>query len=79
MFMFACALMRSSLEKGESAVVQQIRQWNRKYKLVSPLVFFSKPDFPIIVHKSLPKLKKKKTIRGLAQARIPAKIDFQLD
>ena len=29
--------MRSSLEKGENAVVQQIWQWKRKYKLVSPL------------------------------------------
>ena len=31
------ACMRSSLEKGESAVVQQIWQWKRKYKLVGPL------------------------------------------
>ena len=41
---------------------------------------FSKPDSPTVVHKSLPKLKKKKyAIRGLAQVRIPAKIDVQHD
>ena len=42
---------------------------------------FSKPDSPTVVHKSLPKLKmkKKNAIHGLAQVRIPAKIDVQHD
>ena len=41
---------------------------------------FSKPDSPTVVHQSLPKLKKKKNaIHGLAQVRIPAKIDVQHD
>ena len=42
---------------------------------------FSKLDSPTVVHQSLPKLKKKKNYakHGLAQVRIPAKIDVQHD
>ena len=42
---------------------------------------FIKPDSPTVIHQSLPKLKKKKkyVIHGLAQVRIPAKIDVQHD